>query len=107
RGYGSFTRILGRYVREQKILSLEQAVYKMTGLTASHLGLKDRGIIAPGKIADLVLFNPDTVIDRATIKNSQAISEGIEGVWVNGEKVFSENMATGKRSGSLIKRNHE
>lgn len=107
RGYGSFTRILGRYVREQKVLSLEQAVYKMTGLTASHLGIKDRGIIAPGKIADLVLFNPDTVIDRATIKNSQAISEGIEGVWVNGEKVFSENKATGKRSGSLIKRNHE
>lgn len=104
RGYGSFTRILGRYVREQKALSLEQAVYKMTGLTAAHLGLKDRGIIAPGKVADLVLFDPATVIDRATITNSQAISEGIEGVWVNGELVFTGNKPTGKRSGVLIKR---
>ena len=104
RGYGSFTRILGRYVREQKVMPLEQAVYKMTGLTAAHLGLKDRGIIALGKVADLVLFDPATVIDRATITNSQAISEGIEGVWVNGELVFTGNKPTGKRSGVLIKR---
>ena len=91
-------------MREQKAMPLEQAVYKMTGLTAAHLGLKDRGIIAPGKVADLVLFDPATVIDRATITNSQAISEGIEGVWVNGELVFTGNKPTGKRSGILIKR---
>jgi N-acyl-D-aspartate/D-glutamate deacylase len=83
RGYGSFTRILGRYVREKKILTWEEAIHKMTGLTARHLGIQNRGIIQPGNFADLVLFNPETVIDRATIENGKALSEGIETVWVN------------------------
>jgi N-acyl-D-aspartate/D-glutamate deacylase len=104
RGFGSFTRVLGRYVREQKIMPWETAIYKMTGLTAKHLGIKDRGIIAPGKKADLVLINPNTVIDRAVIGDSRAISVGIEGVWVNGSLVYSQSKSTGKRSGQLIKR---
>lgn len=104
RGFGSFTRVLGRYVREQKIMPLESAIHKMTGLTAKHLGIKDRGIIAAGKKADLVLFNPNTVIDRAIIGDSRATSEGIEGVWVNGSLVYAQQKSTGKRSGQLIKR---
>lgn len=104
RGYGSFTRVLGVYVREQKLLSLEEAVHKMTGLTAENLGIKKRGIIKPGNYADLVLFNPDTVIDRATIENSKALSEGIEMVWVNGKIIYKSGKATSNKPGMLLKR---
>ena len=104
RGYGSFTRILGRYTREKKLLSMEDAIHKMTGLTASHLGIQNRGIIQPGNYADLVLFNPETVIDRATIENGKALSEGIETVWVNGKIVYNSGKATSQKPGMLIKR---
>ena len=104
RGYGSFSRVLGKYVREDKVLSLENAVHKMTGQTAEYLGIKDRGIIAVGKKADLVLFNPATIIDHAAILNSHALSTGIEMVWVNGQLVYAQQKATGKRPGVLIKR---
>lgn len=107
RGYGSFTRILGRYVREQQALTLAEAIHKMTGLTARHLGIQDRGIIAPGKVADLVLFDPNTVLDHATIQQPQALSTGIESVWVNGEIVYQNQQSTGKRPGTLLKRTHE
>ncbi len=104
RGYGSFTRVLGVYVREQKLLSLEEAIHKMTGLTAENLGIKERGIIKSGNYADLVLFNPDTVIDRATIENSKALSEGIEMVWVNGKIIYKSGKATSHKPGMLVKR---
>ena len=104
RGHGTFTRVLGRYVREQQIMPLETAIYKMTGLSAEHLGINDRGIIASGNFADLVLFNPDTVIDNADIKNGKALSSGIEMVWVNGEVVYQAQKPTGIYSGRLIKR---
>ena len=104
RGHGTFTRVLGRYVREQKLIPLETAIYKMTGLTAEHLGIKDRGIIAPGNFADLVLFDPNTVKDNADIKNGKALSSGIEKVWINGEIILENNKPTGKYPGVLIKR---
>jgi N-acyl-D-amino-acid deacylase len=104
RGHGAFTRVLGRYVREQKIMPLETAIYKMTGLTAEHLGITNRGIIAPGNYADLVLFNPEIVIDNADIKNSKALSSGIEIVWVNGQLVYQLQKATGKFPGMLVKK---
>lgn len=104
RGYGSFSKVLGKYVREDKIISLENAIYKMTGQTAEYLGIKDRGTIAVGKKADLVLLNPATVIDHAAILNSKALSTGIEMVWVNGQLVYQQQKATGKRPGVLIKR---
>ena len=104
RGYGSFTRVLGKYVREDKVISLENAVHKMTGQTAQYLGIKDRGIIAVGKKADLVLLNPETVIDHAAILNSHALSTGIEMLWVNGQLVYTQQKATGKKPGVLIKR---
>lgn len=104
RGHGTFTRILGRYVREQKLMSLENAIYKMTGLSAEHLGISDRGIIANGNYADLVLFNPDTVIDNANIQNGKALSTGIEKVWVNGKIIWQDAKPTGNYSGVLIKR---
>ena len=104
RGYGSFTRVLGKYVREDKVISLENAVHKMTAQTAEYLGIKDRGIIAVGKKADLVLLNPETVIDHAAILNSHALSTGIEMLWVNGQLVYAQHKATGKKPGVLIKR---
>jgi len=104
RGYGAFTRFIGRYVRDQKLMSLETAIYKMTGLSAAHLGIKNRGTIAVGNYADLVLLNPNTVIDNADIKNSQLISTGIEMVWVNGKLIYNQQKVTGNLPGVLIKR---
>jgi len=105
RGYGAFTRVLGKYVREQQLLTLSEAIHKMTGLTAQHLGLKQRGKIAIGYFADLVLFDPATVNDHATIENGKALSTGINQVWVNGKIVYQQQQATGELSGTLIKRN--
>jgi N-acyl-D-aspartate/D-glutamate deacylase len=104
RGFGSFTRVLGRQVRESKLMSLEKAVHKMTGLTARHLGIRDRGLIRPGYLADLVLFDPDRVIDRATLEDSHALSDGIISVWVNGKRVYDAGRSTGIRSGRLVTR---
>jgi N-acyl-D-aspartate/D-glutamate deacylase len=104
RGYGSFTRVLGYYVREKKIMSLETAIQKMTSLSAEHTGIKNRGLIAAGYFADLVLFDPATVKDNADIKKSKAISTGIEKVWVNGEIVFANGQSTKKYPGVFVSR---
>jgi len=104
RGHGAFTRVLSKYVREDKIISLENAIHKMTGLTAKHLGIRDRGIIAVGNYADLVLLNPATVKDNATIQNGTALSTGIEMVWINGQLTYQNQKATGNYPGVLIKR---
>ena len=104
RGYGSFTRVLGRYVREQKLMTIEAAIYKMTGLTASHLGIKNRGVIKKGNYADLVLFDPSMVIDNATIENPKALSAGIEMVFVNGKIIYKAGNPTAERPGMLVKR---
>ena len=76
----------------------------MTGQTAAYLGIQERGVIAVGKKADLVLINPKTVNDKATIMNSKALSDGIEMVWVNGQLVYKDQKATGNKPGVLIKR---
>ncbi len=104
RGYGAFTRVLGKYVREDKIMPLETAIYKMTGQSADFFGFKNRGRIAVGNFADLVLLDPNTVIDQANIKNSHALSTGIDMVWVNGTLVYQAQQSTGKQPGVLIKR---
>lgn len=104
RGAGSFTRVLGRYVRELGWMSLEEAVHKMTGLAARNIGFSDRGVIRPGAAADLVLFDPDTVTDRAGPGNPGAISEGIDKVWVNGRLVFDTGAETGIRPGRFLAR---
>lgn len=104
RGWGAFTRVLGRYVREQKLMSLEMAIQKMTSLAAENLGLTERGLIAPGYHADLVLLNPDTVQDNARIGDTKALSTGIEAVWVAGQLVYQNQRPTGARPGVLIRR---
>jgi N-acyl-D-amino-acid deacylase len=105
RARGSFPRVLGRYVRELHVLSLESAVHKMSGLSAAHMGFTDRGLIRPGMKADLVLFDPETVIDNATIEDSQTLSSGISQVWVNGVTVFANGTVSGNLPGRVIRRN--
>ncbi len=104
RGAGSFPRVLGHYARDKGLMSVETAVHKMSGLTAENMGLADRGLIREGMIADLVLFNPETVIDRATPEAPDAISEGINAVWVNGELVYQDGATTDARPGRIIRR---
>ena len=104
RGYGAFPRFLGRYVRERKVMPLEEAVHRMTSLAAEHMGIKDRGRITPGMFADLVLFDPATVIDRATPQEPHLVSVGIARVWVNGAEVFADGKTTAARPGKVIRR---
>src|SRR6266542_1744967 len=103
RGFGSFPRVLGRYVREQKILALPEAIRKMTSLSAANVGLTDRGTIAPGKVADLVLLDPERIIDRATTADARALSIGIRSVWVNGELVFDTGSSTHAHPGRVLR----
>lgn len=103
RGAGAFTRILRVYVRETRLLTLEQAVHKMSALAAEHVGLQDRGVIRPGAYADLVLFDPATVADRATRAEPGALSVGVEKVWVNGRLVWERGASTGAYPGRPLR----
>lgn len=105
RGFGSFTRFLGKYVRDEKLMTLQAAIRKMTSLAAQNMGFKKRGTIAVGNFADLVIFNPETVQDMATIKEPHQVSKGIEYVWVNGQLVYEKLKPTGNYPGTIIKRN--
>ncbi len=104
RSHGAFTRVLGYYVRERKIMSFENAIYKMTALAAEHVGIANRGLIAPGYYADLVLLDPATVKDNATIQNPTALSDGIFKVWVNGKIVYENKQTTHQYPGMFVKR---
>lgn len=104
RGFGSFTRVLARYVRESGDLELEEAVHKMTGLAAAHAGIAHRGVIVPGAYADLVLFDPAVVEDRAAFGSSREPSVGIAGVWVNGVRVWDGSVPTGAHPGRVVRR---
>jgi N-acyl-D-amino-acid deacylase len=104
RAYGSFARILGRYVREQSLLSLGEAVRRMTSLPAGNLGLRDRGLVAQGKFADLVVFDPDTIGDLATYEEPHQYATGVKHVVVNGEPALSDGIPTGLVSGRALRR---
>jgi N-acyl-D-amino-acid deacylase len=102
RHYGTFPRILGKYVREEKVLTLPEAIKKITSNTARKFGFQNRGQIAENFFADIVIFNPDTVIDRATYENPHQYPEGIEYVIVNGEIVIREGEHTGQLPGKIL-----
>ena len=104
RGFGAFPRVLGRYVREQKVVSLEEAVRKMTSLAAENVGIRERGMIKPGYFADLVLFDPSAVIDRSTTAAPMVPSEGIRTVIVNGQVVFRNGKPTETYTGRVLRR---
>jgi N-acyl-D-amino-acid deacylase len=102
RGHGSFPRVLSRFVRELGVLSLENAIFKMTGRSADAMGIRNRGRIEPGAYADLVLFDPDQIADRATMSDPTAVSVGVNSVWVNGVLAFSDGKATKRFAGRVV-----
>ena len=104
RGFGSFPRVLGFYARDKKLFSLEEAVRKMSSLAAENVGIKNRGVIAPGNFADLILFDAATIVDKATFETPQAPAVGIATVWVNGEVVLDRGSTTEKFPGRAIRR---
>ena len=104
RVYGAFPRILGKYVREDKALTLEEAIYKMTKKPATAFNMTDRGEIREGAYADICIFNPDTVIDKGTFTDPIQYPEGIEYVIVNGELAVKNGKHTGVRNGSVLKK---
>ena len=104
RGYGSFSRVLGKYVRKEKILTLEEAIKKMTSMPAIKIGLKDRGMLKEGYWADIAIFNKDEVRDKATFENPHQYPEGIYYVIVNGQLAVNNGKITGRKSGKILKK---
>jgi N-acyl-D-amino-acid deacylase len=103
RAYGTYPRILGRFVREQRILTLEDAVRKMTGAVAARLSIRDRGELREGMYADVMLFDPTTIIDRATYEKPHQLSVGMKHVFVNGVAVISDGKVTGAKPGKIVR----
>ena len=102
--WGTFPRVLGRYSREEKLIPLREAVFKMTGMPAQRFNLEGRGLIREGYAADLVLFDPDNVIDTATFADPVRPAKGIVSVWVNGVLSYNTAGATGQRAGGFLPR---
>ncbi len=103
RAYGSFARLLGKYVREEGIITLEEAIHRLTGLPASNLELAGRGTLAPDYFADVVVFDPETVIDRATFEEPHQLATGVVHVFVNGEQVLRDGEHTGATPGRFVR----
>jgi N-acyl-D-amino-acid deacylase len=103
RGYGTFVRVLGRYVRELKVITLQDAVRKMTSFPAQRLGLFDRGLVRPGMVADLVLFDENEIADRATFENPHQYAVGVKRVLVGGVVIFDGTAMTEARPGRILK----
>lgn len=102
RAYGSFARVLGHYARDEKVLSLADAIHRMSGLPAATLGLKDRGVLRAGAFADIVVFDPLTVADKATFDNPHQLSTGVSEVLVNGKVTLSGGSFTGELAGRAL-----
>jgi N-acyl-D-amino-acid deacylase len=102
RAYGNFARLLGKYVREEKLLSLEDAIRKMTGLPATNLGLDRRGLLREGYFADVAIFDPKTIADRATFERPHQYAVGVKHVFVNGVHVLKDGEHTGAKPGRAL-----
>jgi N-acyl-D-amino-acid deacylase len=105
RAYGTFARVLGVYVREKHVLTLEDAVRKMSSFPASRMGLRDRGLLRPGMKADVVVFDAATIADRATFEKPHQYAEGVSAVIVNGHVTFAAGQMTGERGGRALRLN--
>jgi N-acyl-D-aspartate/D-glutamate deacylase len=103
RAYGTYTRVLGKYVRDDGVLTLEDAIRKMTSSVADRVGLRDRGILRAGAFADVVVFDPSEVADRATFEDSHQLSAGVRDVWVNGTRVLRDGEHTLATPGQFVK----
>jgi N-acyl-D-amino-acid deacylase len=103
RAYGTYTRVLGKYVREEKVLPLEDAIRKMSSAVADRLFLRDRGVLRDGHYADVVIFDPETVGDRATFTEPHQLSVGVRDVWVNGTRVLANGEHTNATPGKFVR----
>jgi len=103
RAYGNFSRLLGKYVRDEQIISIEEAVRKLTSLPASNLKIKKRGSLSKGYFADLAIFNPETIQDHATFSEPHQLSTGMIHVFVNGEQVLKNGKHTGAKPGRVVR----
>ena len=103
RAYGTFARVIGKYVRDEGILSLEEAVRRMTSLPAGNIGIRHRGQLVEGHYADIVVFDPDAVQDFATFENPHQYSSGVEHVIVNGVQVLRDGEHTGATPGRVVR----
>jgi N-acyl-D-amino-acid deacylase len=102
RAYGNFARLLGKYVRDEKVISLAEAVRRLSGLPATNLGLEERGFLKPGMFADVVVFDPQTIADRATFANPHQYAVGVRHVFVNGVQVLKDGEHTGAKPGRAL-----
>ena len=100
---GMAPRVIGQFVREERLLTLEEAVRRMTSLPMSVVGIGDRGQVKPGMWADITVFNPDTVIDRATYENPHQYAVGMRHVFVNGVQVLKDGEHTGAKPGMVVR----
>ena len=103
RAYGTFPRVLGKYVREEKIVTLEDAIRKMTSAVADRLGLRERGLLRQGMAADVVIFDPERISDQATFSEPHQLSVGVRDVWVNGMRVLADSQHTGATPGRHLR----
>ena len=103
RAYGNFARIFAKYVREESVITIEEAVRKLTSLPAGNLGLEDRGLLAPGYFADVVVFNPETIQDKATFAEPHQLAVGVEEVFVNGVWTLKDGEHTGATGGRVVR----
>jgi len=103
RAYGNFARLLGKYVREEKLIPLEEAVYKLSGLSADKLKIKYRGYLKKGNFADVVIFDPETIQDHATFANPHQLATGVHHVFVNGMQVLKDGEHTGRTPGRVVR----
>ena len=103
RTYGTFPRVFGRYVRQRRVFENAEAVRRMTSLPAALFGLHERGIIAPGMHADIVIFDDERIVDRATYENPFVAPDGMRDVYVNGRAVLRDTVLTGTRPGRVLR----
>ena len=104
RAFGAFPRVIAKYVREDRVLTLEEAIRRMTSLAARRLGLYGRGLVAPGMAADLVVFDPASLRDVADFGDAMRYAEGVDFLFVNGALVIDDGALTEARPGRLLKR---
>ena len=103
RAYGNFARLLGKYVREEKVTSLEDAVHRLTGFPAENLRLQKRGTLKPGNFADIVVFDPEKITDHATFQKPHQYATGMLHVFVNGVQVLKDGEHTGALPGRFVR----
>ena len=102
RAYGNFARVLGKYVRDEKVLSLPDAIRKLAAQPSANLGFARRGLLKPGMFADIVVFDPATIADKATFEQPHQYAVGVRHVWVNGVQVLKDGEHTGAKPGRAL-----